>query len=64
MTFGRAASLLCGLAARQLGWRPHEFWTATPAELWACLNEPTSLQEGASRDELQQLMTKFPDRER
>ena len=33
MIFADTASRLAGLAARTLGWRPHEFWTATPAEL-------------------------------
>ena len=28
---------LAGLAARALGWRPPEFWAATPAELAAIL---------------------------
>lgn len=32
-----AALRLCGLAARQLGWRPRDFWAATPAELAAAL---------------------------
>jgi hypothetical protein len=35
--FAAAALALCGLAARQLGWRPGEFWAATPAELAAAL---------------------------
>ena len=33
--FGPAAQHLSGLAARLLGWRPAEFWQATPAELAA-----------------------------
>lgn len=37
MTFAVASLALCGLAARTLGWRPHDFWTATPAELAAAL---------------------------
>ncbi|MDR2857829.1 MAG: phage tail assembly chaperone [Novosphingobium sp.] len=39
-SFGRAALRLCGLAARCLGWRPAEFWAATPAELAAALALP------------------------
>lgn len=31
--FAEAASRCCGLAAQLLGWRPAEFWRATPAEL-------------------------------
>lgn len=35
--FGPGAARLAGWAARQLGWRPAEFWAATPAELAAVL---------------------------
>lgn len=31
--FSIGAARLAGLAARALGWRPGEFWAATPAEL-------------------------------
>lgn len=37
MSFGDMALRLSGLAARALGWRPAEFWAATPAELVAAL---------------------------
>lgn len=40
MTFGAIATALWGVAARQLGWRPDEFWRATPAELLAALAPP------------------------
>ena len=30
---GAAARRLAGVAAKLLGWRPDEFWAATPAEL-------------------------------
>lgn len=33
MTFAEGAARLAMLAARTLGWRPHDFWSATPAEL-------------------------------
>lgn len=33
---------LFGIAARLLGWRPAEFWAATPAELAAALSTPGS----------------------
>lgn len=42
MTFGESAARLNRLAARALGWRPHEFWAATPAELAAILTDPDS----------------------
>nr|WP_255405907.1 phage tail assembly chaperone [Novosphingobium sp. CF614] len=49
---------LCGLAARGLGWRPHEFWAATPAELATALGLPSpgAVQPGLDRETLQRLM--------
>jgi len=41
--FGEAAARWCGLAARLLGWRPAEFWSATPAELAMALSAPGDL---------------------
>ena len=38
MTFTEGAGRLAGLAGAVLGWRPHEFWRATPAELAAILD--------------------------
>ena len=38
--FADAARVLAGLAARLLGWRPQEFWQATPDELAAALTVP------------------------
>ena len=37
------------LAARLLGWRPAEFWAATPAELFAAL-APAESEDGAGLD--------------
>ena len=37
--FAPVAARLAGLAARVLGWRPGEFWAATPAELALSLGE-------------------------
>ena len=39
-SFGAAALGLYGIAARLLGWKPADFWTATPAELTAALVRP------------------------
>ncbi|TAD75882.1 MAG: phage tail assembly chaperone [Sphingomonadales bacterium] len=39
-SFGDAAARWCALAARLLGWRPAEFWRATPAELAMALGAP------------------------
>ena len=31
---------LCALSAQYLGWRPGEFWAATPAEIVLALSDP------------------------
>lgn len=38
--FADAAARWCGLSAKLLGWRPAEFWSATPAELVMALAHP------------------------
>ncbi|MEM7688586.1 MAG: phage tail assembly chaperone [Pseudomonadota bacterium] len=45
-------------AARALGWRPDEFWRATPSELVGALSDPLGEQVQAppSRDLITQLM--------
>jgi hypothetical protein len=60
MMFGEQAALLSGLAARVLGWRPNEFWRATPAELAAAFREPEPAGRMAG-DELERLREQFPD---
>ena len=56
--FGDGAVRLSGLAARLLGWRPAEFWAATPAELAAALAPPDGSAEPAplGRGELNRMM--------
>ena len=54
--FGQAASTLAGIAARALGWRPDEFWNATPADLVLALSDPQSSTETVTRNELNQLL--------
>jgi hypothetical protein len=39
-TFAACAARWCSLSARLLGWRPGEFWSATPAELAMALAAP------------------------
>ncbi len=62
-TFGESAARLAGLAGALLGWRPDEFWRATPAEL-ACEvrakggGEPA---ESAGAADLARLKEMFPD---
>jgi uncharacterized phage protein (TIGR02216 family) len=60
--FSDAAERLAGLAGALFGWRPDEFWEATPAELGAVLEAmlgPDSTP--ASRGDLARLMERFPD---
>lgn len=54
--FADSALRLCSLAARALGWRPADFWNATPAELAAILSPPGSAGEGVSRGDLDRMM--------
>ena len=61
--FGEAAVRLCGGAARVLGWRPSEFWLATPAELSACLGPADEADDPVSRETLAELLRRFPDKD-
>ncbi len=60
--FSDAAGRLAGMAGALLGWRPDEFWRATPAELAAVL---AALAGGGAApvtgDELARLKERFPD---
>ena len=59
-SFGAVAIDLLGVMARVFGWRPDEFWTATPADLAAVLGR----QEGAGgvdRAALTAMMEACPD---
>ncbi|MEA3039031.1 MAG: hypothetical protein QOE79_1544 [Sphingomonadales bacterium] len=60
--FAEAASRLAGAAALLLGWRPDEFWSATPAELAAVLAAANG-QTAAGLDQaaLERLMEADPD---
>lgn len=55
-TFGDAALRLCAVAGRLLGWRPDDFWHATPAELAAMLTPPGQAQPGIGRTDLSRMM--------
>lgn len=61
MTFTDAACALAGQAAVLLGWRPDDFWCATPAELAATLSAFTPENAITDRAQLAQLMQQFPD---
>ena len=55
--FADGAQRLAGLVPRALGWRPSEFWNATPAELAAILAPTDELSgEPLSRTEMTALM--------
>lgn len=60
--FGAGAARLAGAAAVLLGWRPGEFWDATPAEMAAALGGVTEVGgEPADRATLGELLARFPD---
>lgn len=60
--FSESAGRLAGLAGALLGWRPDEFWRATPAELGAVLGAMAGEDSNvASRSDLERLMERFPD---
>jgi hypothetical protein len=60
--FSAAAARLAGLAGALLGWRPDEFWKATPAELAAILAAMAPDAPAAvSADDLARLKEMFPD---
>jgi len=55
--FAGCAVRLGGLVCRQLGWRPADFWAATPAEIAAIFTADTAPpDDGVSRTELEHLM--------
>ena len=61
--FSEAAGRLAGMAGALLGWRPDEFWRATPAELAGVLAALAGESAAAplSRDDLARLKEMFPD---
>ncbi len=59
--FGAAATRLAGAAAALLGWRPGEFWAATPAELASALVIDGEAGEPADRATMAALLARFPD---
>lgn len=62
-SFAAAAGRIAGIAGAILGWRPDEFWHATPAELATVLaalaGEGDAPPPGAT--ERNRLMEMFPD---
>lgn len=60
--WAEAAAHLAGLSAALLGWRPDEFWNATPAEL-ATIIAAFSPEQGDAADGalIARLKEQFPD---
>lgn len=64
MSFFKAAARLAGVAGWLLGWRPDEFWRATPVELEAVLRAARGEEEpdaGMDAGELERLRGMMPD---
>lgn len=62
MNFADIATQLCGQCALLLGWRPAEFWNATPAELASILDVMTPRKDvPPDAKDMQLLMELFPD---
>lgn len=68
MMFAQAAARLAGLAGALLGWRPDDFWAATPEELagvLAALTGALTGENGAGAPPdaavLARLKEQFPD---
>jgi hypothetical protein len=62
-TFADAARRCCALSARLLGWRPAEFWAATPTELAMALADPAdpAAPPLPTRDLIDRMMECHPD---
>jgi hypothetical protein len=60
--FSDGAGRLAGLAGALLGWRPDEFWAATPAELAGLVRAMMGEgEETLSGGDLARLKAMFPD---
>jgi uncharacterized phage protein (TIGR02216 family) len=61
VTFADTAAQLAGQTALLLGWRPDDFWNATPSELAAILAAMVPQTEAVDEALLSKLMKEFPD---
>ncbi len=61
--FGPAAVTLAGVMARVAGWRPDEFWAATPADAAAVLRawSEDAPGQGVDRAAMTAMMEANPD---
>lgn len=55
-SFGEVAAQLCRFAAGTLGWRPDEFWAATPAELLGALPQAAPSDAPPTRAQIARMM--------
>lgn len=63
MSFSDGAARLAGMAGWLLGWRPDEFWRATPDELAGVLRAASGGDQatGVAPAELARMMAQMPD---
>jgi uncharacterized phage protein (TIGR02216 family) len=61
-SFGDCAARLSSAASLLLGWRPNEFWDATPAELTLAMTFARAV-EAPDAKTLEALRRRFPDHE-
>jgi hypothetical protein len=62
MTFAAAARAAARVAAATLGWRPAEFWAATPEDLRTALGlDEAAADAPATATLLAQMMEAYPD---
>lgn len=62
--FGEAAVSLSGAASLLLGWRPQEFWSATPAELASAMKFQEIACAAPDPNTIAMLRQQFPDDEK
>jgi hypothetical protein len=61
-TYARQLPRLIAVAAQYLGWKPDEFWAATPRELHAALSDPSqAASELISLADIQHLLERDSD---
>ena len=60
--FGEAAARLSSAASVILGWRPHEFWNSTPAELMIAISFNEGVSNTPDARTIDELLKLFPDK--
>ena len=61
MNFADAARAAARVSAALVGWRPDEFWAATPADLRNALGLDLAAETPADAGLLTRMMEAFPD---